>query len=71
MRSVFVHGLPWVLCSVIFYSYLHEQLTIKSFLFLFQYYPLEEALCGGDILSDFKPELIEMVLGHLTPSNIR
>nr|XP_045607622.1 insulin-degrading enzyme-like [Procambarus clarkii] len=35
------------------------------------YYPLEEVLCGGYLLSEFKPELIDMVLGHLIPQNIR
>lgn len=35
------------------------------------YYPLEEALCGGYLLSEFKPELIDMVLSHLIPQNIR
>ncbi|XP_050730176.1 insulin-degrading enzyme-like isoform X1 [Eriocheir sinensis] len=35
------------------------------------YYPLEEVLCGGYLLSEYKPELINMVLEHLTPENIR
>ncbi|KAK3874449.1 hypothetical protein Pcinc_020613 [Petrolisthes cinctipes] len=35
------------------------------------YYPLEEVLCGGYLLSEYKPDLIEMVLRHLTPDNIR
>ncbi|XP_045108140.1 insulin-degrading enzyme-like isoform X1 [Portunus trituberculatus] len=35
------------------------------------YYPLDEVLCGGYLLSEFKPELINMVLEHLTPESIR
>lgn len=35
------------------------------------YYPLEEVLCGGYLLSEFKPELIDMVLSHLTTESIR
>ncbi|XP_066956310.1 insulin-degrading enzyme [Macrobrachium rosenbergii] len=35
------------------------------------YYPLKEVLCGGYLLSEYKPELIEKVLDCLTPSNIR
>ncbi|KAG7155866.1 Insulin-degrading enzyme-like [Homarus americanus] len=35
------------------------------------YYPLDEVLCGGYLLSEFKPDLIDMVLAHLNPGNIR
>ncbi|PSN57801.1 Insulin-degrading enzyme [Blattella germanica] len=34
-------------------------------------YPLEEVLSGCFLLSDWRPDLIEMVLGYLTPENIR
>ncbi|XP_021926557.1 insulin-degrading enzyme isoform X2 [Zootermopsis nevadensis] len=34
-------------------------------------YPLEEVLSGCFLISDWKPDLIEMVLGYLTPENIR
>ncbi|XP_063610244.1 insulin-degrading enzyme-like isoform X2 [Penaeus indicus] len=35
------------------------------------YYPLEEVLCGGYLLSEYQPHLIDMVLTHLQPTNIR
>ncbi|XP_033611295.1 insulin-degrading enzyme-like [Cryptotermes secundus] len=34
-------------------------------------YPLEEVLSGYYLISDWRPDLIEMVLGYLTPENIR
>lgn len=34
-------------------------------------YPLEEVLSGCYLISDWRPDLIEMVLGYLTPENIR
>ena len=35
------------------------------------YYPLEDALSAGVLLSEFKPDLIRMVLKKLVPSNTR
>jgi len=35
------------------------------------YYPLDEVLCGGYVLSEYKPDLITMVLKYLMPENIR
>ncbi|XP_069679683.1 insulin-degrading enzyme isoform X2 [Periplaneta americana] len=34
-------------------------------------YPLDEVLSGCYLISDWRPDLIEMVLGYLTPENIR
>lgn len=35
------------------------------------YYPLEETLTGPYFLTEWRPELIELVLDYLKPSNVR
>lgn len=34
-------------------------------------YPIEEILTASTLFIEWKPELVEMVLGYLTPKNIR
>ena len=38
---------------------------------IFQYYPLDEVLCGGYLISEYKPDIINSVLEKLTPETIR
>jgi hypothetical protein len=44
---------------------------LNKFLSFVQDYPLEEVLSGCYLISSWRPDLIEMVLGYLTPENIR
>jgi hypothetical protein len=47
----------------------HSELNI--FMSFMQDYPLEEVLSGYYLISEWRPDLIEMVLRYLTPENIR
>ncbi|XP_046427439.1 insulin-degrading enzyme isoform X1 [Neodiprion fabricii] len=44
---------------------------VNSTVHCLQEYPMQEILTGPRLLREWKPELIEMVLGYLTPENVR
>jgi len=50
---------------------LHHYSELKKFLCSVQEYPLEEVLSGCYLISEWRPDLIELVQGYLTPENIR
>lgn len=68
-------SLRWVLWR--FYAlkliifHLVYKYTFLIIIYFFQDYPLDEVLSGPYLLSEWKPELVNKVLGYLKPDNIR
>lgn len=44
---------------------------VSNLVYDMQNYPLEDVLRGPYLLTEWRPELIDMVLEHLKPTNVR